>query len=53
MNARTILAVLSAVFLAAAIWRLLRDGGRVAPSSKTWLLAGGIFALVSAWLWLG
>lgn len=53
MNARTILAVLSAVFLAAAIRRLFRDGGRMAPASKTWFLAGGIFALASAWLWLG
>lgn len=53
MNARIILAVLSAVFLAAATFRYFRDGGRVAPASKSWFLTGGIFALVSAWLWLG
>jgi hypothetical protein len=47
-----ILAVLSAVFLAAAAWRLLRDGGRIGPASKAWLLVGGIFAILGGWLWL-
>lgn len=52
MAAKTILAVLSAVFLAAGAGRLLRDGGRIGAASKTWLLAGAMFAAVSIWLWL-
>ncbi|MGW8392298.1 hypothetical protein [Pseudoduganella sp. HUAS MS19] len=52
MHARTILAVLSLLFLAAAALRCFRDGGHVAAASKTWFLVGAIFALVSGWLWL-
>jgi hypothetical protein len=52
MVAKAILAMLSLVFLVAAAWRLCRDGGRIVPASKTWLLVGGIFALLSMWLWL-
>lgn len=52
MAAKTILAVLSVVFLVAAVLRLRRDGGRIAPASKAWLLVGGIFGAVSIWLWL-
>ena len=51
MAAKIILAVLSAVFLVAGAVRLLRDGGRIGPASKTWLLVGTIFAAVSIWLW--
>jgi len=52
VNARIILAALSLLALAAATLRLVRDGGRIAPASKTWFLVGAIFAMVSAWLWL-
>jgi lysylphosphatidylglycerol synthetase-like protein (DUF2156 family) len=51
MAAKYILAVLAAVFLVLGFGRLARDGGRIAPASRTWLLVGAIFALVSAWLW--
>jgi hypothetical protein len=52
MLAKYILAVLSAIFIVAAAWRLVREGGRVTPRSKTWFIIGVIFAIVSAWLWL-
>lgn len=52
MAARYILAVLSIVFVVAAVVRLQRDGGRFTPASKTRLLVATIFALVSTWLWL-
>lgn len=51
MAARYILAVLAAVFLAAALWRLSRDGFKLAPASRTWLMVALIFSAVSAWLW--
>jgi hypothetical protein len=51
MAAQYILAALAAVFLAAALWRLTRDGFKLAPSSRTWLLVALIFAAVSGWLW--
>jgi hypothetical protein len=50
MAAKYILAVFSVVFFIAAIVRLARDKGRLAPASKTWLLVGFIFAAVSIWL---
>lgn len=50
MDAKIILAVLAALFLAAAVRRLRQDGG-IGPASRTWLLVGTSFALVSAWLW--
>lgn len=52
MHARIILAVLSLLFLTGAVLRYARDGGRLAPSSRTWFLVAAIFALVSSWLWL-
>jgi len=38
------------VFLIAASARLLRDGGRPHPQSRTWLLIARSFGGVSAWL---
>jgi len=52
MAAKYILAVLAAVFLVLAGVRLGRDGGRIMPASRTWLLIGIIFGLVSAYLWM-
>ena len=50
MLARYILAVLAVMFLVAAGSRALRRG--VAhPQTKTWLLIGVFFGIVSAWLW--
>jgi uncharacterized membrane protein len=50
--AKYILAVLAVVFLALAATRILRDGGRIMPASRTWLLTGIIFSVVSAYLWM-
>lgn len=52
MQAKLLLTVLALIFLAAAGFRCYRDGGRIAPASKAWFLTGGIFVLVSTWLWL-
>jgi hypothetical protein len=51
MAAKYILGVLSVVFLGLGGTRLARDAGRFGPASKTWLLVGVIFAVVSVWLW--
>jgi uncharacterized membrane protein HdeD (DUF308 family) len=48
--AKYILAVLACAFLIAGGLRLGSDGGRQHPQSRTWLLIGGIFGIVSAWL---
>ena len=50
MAAKYILAALACVFLIAGVLRLGRDGGKQHPQSRTWLLIGGIFGIVSAWL---
>jgi hypothetical protein len=50
MAAKYILAVLACAFLIAGFVRLGRDGGRAHPQSRTWLLIGVIFGVVSAWL---
>lgn len=51
MAAKYILCVLAVVFLVAALWRLARDGFKLVPASRTWLMVALIFAAVSAWLW--
>jgi hypothetical protein len=48
--AKYILAALAVLFLGMAVIRLVRNGGRSHPQSRTWLLIGVIFAVVSAWL---
>ena len=50
MAAKYILAVFAAAFFAAALMRLFRGGGIGHPQTKTWLLIGVIFGVVSAWL---
>jgi hypothetical protein len=45
-----ILAALSAVFLILAIGRIARGGKAAHPQSRTWLIIGIIFGVVSAWL---
>lgn len=52
MAAKHILAGLAGVFLVLAGLRINRDGGRVRPGSRTWLLIGIIFAAVSTYLWM-
>jgi hypothetical protein len=51
MAAKYILALLSVVFLIAGARRLARDG-QLHPQSRTWLLIGVIFAVVSGWLFV-
>lgn len=51
MAAKYILPVLAIVFLLAALWRLSREGLKLGPSSRTWLLIALLFGAVSAWLW--
>jgi hypothetical protein len=48
MAARYILAALGALFLILAALGLVT--GRPRPQTRTWLLVGGIFTLVSLWL---
>jgi hypothetical protein len=50
--AKYILAVLACAFLTAGGLHLGRDGGKQHPQSRTWLLVGAIFGIVSAWLFL-
>jgi hypothetical protein len=49
---RYVLAPLAGVFLLLGAWRVLREGGRLDPAARTWLLIGAIFGTVSLWLWL-
>jgi hypothetical protein len=50
MGAKYILAALSILFFVLAAGRLARGGGAAHPQTRTWLLVGVIFAVVSAWL---
>ena len=52
MSAKYILALVAAIFLAAALLRLFRGGGMSDPQARTWLLVAAIFAAVSAWLFI-
>lgn len=51
MFAKYILAIAGSAFLVAALARLARDRGKVGPAAKTWLIVGGMFVAVSAWIW--
>lgn len=51
MDARILLPILAAVFLTLAGYQLLKNGGRINPRARSWLITGGLFAAVSAWLW--
>lgn len=52
MATKYILTALSALFLAFAIARILRDGGRIQGAARTWLIIAITFAAVSTWLFL-
>ncbi len=52
MAAKFIIPLVGALFLVLAIARFAKDGGRLTPASRTWLLVGAIFSAVSVWLWL-
>ena len=51
MPAKYILAALGAAFLIAGT--LGRLSARPRPQARTWLLVGGIFVAVAAWLFTG
>ncbi len=50
--AARIIGVLALVFLILAVSRIVRDGGRLGPAARTWLLIALIFAAVTVWQWL-
>ena len=50
---KIIFPAIALIFLGLGALRLMRDGGKWHPQSKAWLITGSIFALVSAWLWMG
>ena len=50
MAAKYILGALAIVFLLLAFTRVARDGVHPHPQSRTWLLIGTIFGVVSAYL---
>lgn len=52
MAADRIIGALALVFLILAVSRIARDGGRLGPAARTWLLIGLIFAAVTVWQWL-
>jgi hypothetical protein len=53
MLAKYILVIVGAVFLMLALFHIAKDGGRVGPASRTWLIVAIVFAAVSAWLFTG
>lgn len=52
LDAKTILAVLGPLFLLLAAWRTVQ-ARRLVPQARTWWIVGGVFSLVSLWLWFG
>ena len=50
MATKYILLGLAVVVLALAFTSMARGGMTSHPQTRTWLIIGGIFALVSAWL---
>lgn len=53
VNAQYVLGVLALLFFLACLWRLARDGFKLGPASRAWLMVALIFGAVSAWLWRG
>jgi hypothetical protein len=53
MNAVYILGGLSLIFLAVAVRRMMQDGRVSHPQTRTWLIVGVVFGLVSLWLATG
>jgi len=52
MWSKFIFAALAVIFLTLAAARIASDGGRVAIASRTWLLIGAVFGVVSLGLFL-
>jgi hypothetical protein len=51
MAAKYILALMAIAFLLASLWRLSREGFKLGPASRTWLMIALLFGVVAAWLW--
>jgi hypothetical protein len=49
--AKHILAALAALFLVAAMTRMIRTRNSFDAATRTWLTVAVIFAVVSCWLW--
>lgn len=49
MSAPIVIAVLAVLFLGLGIARAVRDGGVSHPRTRTWLLVGAIFGVMSAY----
>jgi hypothetical protein len=47
-----ILLIVAAIFFLVALVRLGRDGWRIVPATRTWLLVAVIFTAVAVWLFL-
>jgi len=52
LAAKYVLSVMAMIFMMLSAARIVRDGGRIAPASRTWLTIGIIFALVGGYLWM-
>lgn len=50
IDLKILFALLGALFLALATWRVFGTG-RLVPQARAWLVVGVIFLLVAAWLW--
>jgi hypothetical protein len=50
MRVVLVLALLGFAFVLAGVLPMSRGQGRIDPACKTWLLAGAMLTLVSAWL---
>jgi hypothetical protein len=53
MNAVYILGALSLVLLALALGRIIKGGRASHPQTRTWVIVGVVFGLVSLWLTAG
>jgi hypothetical protein len=51
MAARYILGALAVLFLVLGLGRRSRDGGRVGPAARSWLLIALFFGAAAAWSW--
>jgi len=51
VSTQLILAFGAAVFFVLATIRVVRNGARIDPAARTWLLIATFFGLVSVWLW--
>lgn len=50
MPVKAIFPVLAVVFLLLALFKITREGGKLVPAARTWLLISAIFAAVSIYL---